>query len=350
MNHLNESTLEETALSWFADLGYEVAHGQDIAPGEPAAERDSYDQVVLVGRLRDAVERLNRTIPVEARDEAIRKVLYPESPSLIVNNRRFHAMLRDGVEVEYRRADGSIAGDRVRLIDYDDPENNDWLVVSQFTVVEAGHQRRADVMVFVNGLPLGVLELKNPGDEHATIWDAFNQLQTYKQQIASLFVYNETLVVSDGLEARVGSLTANKEWFKPWRTIEGDDVAPPTMLQLEVLIRGLFDKRRHVQFVRNFIAFEEDPHSDSLIKILAGYHQFHAVLQAVESTVQAISPTGDRRCGVVWHTQGSGKTLSMLFYAGEMIVHPEYGEPDHRRADGSQRLGRSVVRPVRPVP
>ncbi len=348
-DHLRESDLEELALSWFAYLGYQVAHGHDIAPGEPGAERDSYDQVVLVGRLRDAVTRLNPGIPVEARDEAVRKVLYPESPSLIVNNRRFHAMLRDGVEVEYRRADGSIAGDRVRLIDDDDPENNDWLVVNQFTVVEAGHQRRVDVVVFVNGLPLGLLELKNPGDENATIWDAYNQLQTYKQQIPSLFVYNETLVVSDGLEARVGSLTANREWFKPWRAEKGErrllceapegpfrqeaplpffeDVAPASMLQLEVLIRGLFDKRWHLQFVRNFIAFEEDPHSDLLIKILAGYHQFHAVLQAVASTIGAISPTGDRRCGVVWHTQGSGKTLSMLFYAGELIVHPEMENP-----------------------
>jgi type I restriction enzyme, R subunit len=172
-------------------------------------------------------------------------------------------------------------------IDYDDPDNNDWLVVNQFTVVEAGHNRRADVVVFVNGLPLGVLELKNPGDENATIWDAYTQLQTYKQQIPSLFAYNETLVVSDGLQARVGSLTANKEWFKPWRTIEGDEVAPAAMLELEVLIKGLFEPRRHVQFLRNFVVFEEDPHSDTLIKILAGYHQFHAVNQAVESTIRA---------------------------------------------------------------
>ncbi len=208
---LNEFTVENIALSWFADLGYQVRHGEQIAPGEPAAERDAYGQVVLLGRLRDAVERLNRQIPADAREEAIRKVLYPELPALVANNRKFHAMLRDGVEVEYQRQDGSIAGDRVQLIDFADPDNNDWLVVNQFTVVEAGHNRRADTVVFINGLPLGVFELKTPGDESATIWDAYTQLQTYKQQIPSLFVYNETLVASDGLQARVGSLTANKE-------------------------------------------------------------------------------------------------------------------------------------------
>ena len=213
---INESNLEDIALSWFADLGYEGRHGEEIAPGEPAAERDAYDQVVLLGRLRDAVDRLNPKIPADARQQAIRKVLYSETPSLVANNRKFHAMLRDGVEVEYQRPDGTIAGDRVRLIDFADPDNNDWLVVNQFTVVEAGHNRRADTVVFINGFPLGVLELQNPGAENATIWDAYTQLQTYKQQIPSLFLYNETLVISDGLQARVGSLTGSKEWFKPW--------------------------------------------------------------------------------------------------------------------------------------
>jgi type I restriction enzyme R subunit len=208
-DRLGESTVEDVTLSWFADLGYEVRHGEEIAPGEPAAERDAYDQVVLLDRLREALDRLNPQIPAEARDEALRKVLNPESPSLVANNRKFHGMLRDGVEVEYRRSDGSIAGDRVRLIDYEDPDNNNWLVVNQFTVVEAGHNRRADVVVFINGLPLSVIELKNPGDENATIWDAFTQLQTYKQQIPSLFVYNETLVISDGL-VTVGI----REWLR----------------------------------------------------------------------------------------------------------------------------------------
>ena len=324
---INESNLEDIALSWFADLGYEGRHGEEIAPGEPAAERDAYDQVVLLGRLRDAVDRLNPKIPADARQQAIRKVLYSETPSLVANNRKFHAMLRDGVEVEYQRPDGTIAGDRVRLIDFADPDNNDWLVVNQFTVVEAGHNRRADTVVFINGFPLGVLELQNPGAENATIWDAYTQLQTYKQQIPSLFLYNETLVISDGLQARVGSLTGSKEWFKPWRTIDGDAVAPATVPELEVLVKGLFDQRRHLEFLRNFVAFEEDPHSEALIKILAGYHQFHAVQQAVDATIQATSPEGDRRCGVVWHTQGSGKSLSMMFYGGKMVTEPAMENP-----------------------
>ena len=303
--------------------------------------------MVLLGRLRNAVERLNPQIPAEAREEAIRKVLHPESPSLVVNNRKFHAMLRDGVEVEYRRRDGSIAGDRVRLIDYDDPDNNDWLVVHQFTVIEAGHNRRADVVVFINGLPLGVIELKNPGDENATIWNAFTQLQTYKQQIPSLFVYNETLVVSDGLQARVGSLTANQEWFKPWRTIEGDDVAPPTMLELDVLVKGLFHKERHLRFLRDFIVFEEDPRSDRLTKILAGYHQFHAAQQAVEATVRATSAKGDRRCGVVWHTQGSGKSLCMLH---QHLRHSAGGPGSGHRADLLRKPDRQAGPPEGPNP
>ena len=220
---LNESTVENAALSWFADMAYEVRQGEGIAPGEPATERDAYDQVALLGRLREAVERLNPKIPAEAREEAIRKVLHPESPSLVANNRKFHAMLRDGVEVEYRRRDGSIAGDRVRLIDYDDPDNNDWLVVNQFTVVENHINRRPDVVVFVNGLPLAVIELKNPADEQATVRSAYNQFQTYKFQVPSLFTYNAMLVISDGHEAKIGTLSANWERFSPWRTVEGTD-------------------------------------------------------------------------------------------------------------------------------
>jgi len=216
---VTESVVEEVCLAWFEALGYEVLAGPDIAPNEPAAERESYQEVVLIRRLREAISILNASIPADACEEAFRKVTRPDSQSLVGNNRVFHRMLVDGVEVEYRRPDGSIAGDRVQLIDFDNPDNNDWLVVNQFTV-EAQPNRRPDVVVFVNGLPLAVIELKNPTDEDATIWTAFNQLQTYKDQISSLFVYNEALIISDGLEARIGSLTANKEWFMPWRTIE----------------------------------------------------------------------------------------------------------------------------------
>lgn len=326
-SHFNESTVEEAALSWFEELGYGVVYGPDIAPGEPGAMRDSFDQVVLIGRLREAIDRLNPKIPYEAREEALRKIFRPDSPSLVGANRTFHRMLRDGVEVEYRRKDGSIAGDRVQLIDYDDPSNNAWLVVNQFTVIEGQHNRRPDIVVFVNGLPLGVIELKNAADEDATIWTAWHQLQTYKQEIPSLFHLNEVLVVSDGLQARIGSLTANQEWFKVWRTVEGEETAPPSILELEVLIRGVFDHGRFLKLLRHFVAFEEDRDSGQIFKILGGYHQFHAVQKAVEATVEASRPTGDRRCGVVWHTQGSGKSLSMLFYAGQVILHPAMDNP-----------------------
>lgn len=304
-----------------------MVHGEDIAPEQPGAERESFSDALLLDRLRDAIDRLNPDIPADAREDALRKVLRPDMPTLVTNNRAFHRMLRDGVEVEYQREDGVTAGNQVHLIDYDNPDNNDWLVVNQFTVIEGQHNRRPDVVVFVNGMPLCVIELKNAANEDATIWTAFNQLQTYKQQIPSLFVYNETLIVSDGLQARMGSLTANTEWFKPWRTIEGKSEAPSTMLELEVLIRGAFEKRRFLKLLRHYIVFEHDTETDRLIKIIAGYHQFHAARQAIEATVEAASPTGDKRCGVVWHTQGSGKSLSMLFYSGEVILHPAMENP-----------------------
>jgi type I restriction enzyme, R subunit len=322
---LNESDVELAALAWFQDLDYEVLYGPEIASGEAGAERDSFGDVVLVGRLRDAIDRLNADIPQEAREEALRKVLRPDSPSLVGNNRKFHVMLRDGVEVEYRREDGSIKGDHVRLIDFDNVANNDWLALNQFTVIEGQNNRRPDIVVFVNGLPLAVIELKNAVDEDATIWSAWNQLQTYKSQIPSLFNYNELLVVSDGLEARVGSLTANKEWFKVWRNIEDGDGGP--LLQLETLIRGVFAPDRLLKILQHFVVFEEDTDSDQVYKIIAGYHQFDAVQHAVDATVTASRPDGDRRAGVVWHTQGSGKSFSMLFFAGQIILHPAMDNP-----------------------
>lgn len=335
---LNESIVEDAALSWFTDLGYTVAHGPHLAPGEPAAERDSFGDVVLVGRLRDAIARLNPAIPTDAREEALRKVLRVGTPALTQTNRSFHALLRDGVPVEYKRADGSIAGDHARLIDFDHPKNNDWLVVNQFTVIEGQHNRRPDIVVFVNGLPLAVIELKNAADEDTTIWTAYNQLQTYKQQIGSLFHYNEVLIVSDGTNARIGSLTANQEWFKVWRTVDGEADAPKTVLELDVLVRGVFDQRRFLDLLEHFIVFEEDTDSDRLHKIIAGYHQFHAVNAAVAETVRASGmgesslathggKPGDHRAGVVWHTQGSGKSFSMLFYAARIVRHPAMQNP-----------------------
>ena len=348
--NLNESIVEDAALEWFGDLGYPVGHGPHLAPGEPAAERDSFGEVVLVGRLREAIRRLNPAIPEEAREEALRKVLRVGTPSLTQTNRAFHRLLRDGVPVEYPRPDGSIAGDHVRLVDFGDVRANDWLAVNQFTVIEGQHNRRPDIVVFLNGLPLGLIELKNAADEDATIWSAYAQLQTYKAEVASLLHYNAALVVSDGLQARMGSVTANQEWFKVWRTIDGEGDAPKTALELEVLVRGVFERQRFLDLLHHFIVFEEDPDSGALHKIIAGYHQFHAVNAAVEETVRASGMTetgsvlredagtfwsgrqrggkpGDRRAGVVWHTQGSGKSFSMLFFAARVVRHPAMQNP-----------------------
>ena len=349
MNTINESIVEDAALTWFRELCYTIGHGPHLAPGEPAAERDSFSDVLLTGRLRAAIRRLNPSVPAEAREDALRKVQRVGMASLTQTNRSFHEMLRDGVPVEYPRADGGIAGDHVRLLDFDHTENNDWLAVNQFTVIEGQNNRRPDIVVFVNGLPLAVIELKNAADEGATIWSAFNQLQTYKQQIGNLFHYNEVLVVSDGTSARIGSLTASQEWFKVWRTIEGEGNAPKTALELEVLLRGVFAPQRFLDLLQHFIVFEADTDSDSLHKIIAGYHQFHAVNAAVEETVRASGlvdagqvgeapghywagrmhggKLGDRRAGVVWHTQGSGKSFSMLFYAARIVQHPAMQNP-----------------------
>ena len=232
LNTIYESDIEETSLDWLTELGYTVLHGPDIAPDTPDAERSNYNEVILTRRLRDAVARLNPEIPADGQEEAIRKVLHPDSSALVQNNRAFHQMLVDGIEVEYRQPDGTIRSGQVRLVDFDTPENNDWLAVNQFTVVETS-ERRPDIVLFINGLPLAVIELKNPTDEKATILTAFRQIQTYKQEIPILFTYNEAIVISDGVEARIGSLTADTEWFLPWRTIEGEDEAPSTEVELE---------------------------------------------------------------------------------------------------------------------
>jgi len=345
---LTEAIVEAAALQWFASLGYSVGHGPDIAPDQRDAERESFRDVVLIGRLRDAIDRLNPSIPAVAKEDAIRQVLRLDGTSLVGRNRAFHKMLRDGVAVEYQRADGSIAGNRVVLIAFDEISLNDWFVVNQLTVIEGTHNRRPDLVVFINGLPLGLIELKNAADENATIWSAYSQIQTYKKQLSNLLQYNEMLIVSDGLQARIGSLTANQEWYKVWRTIDGESDAPKDSLELETLIRGVFDKQRFVDLIQHFIVFEEDTESDRLHKIIAGYHQFHAVNAAVEETVRASgmgdgasreSPgaywagrmhggkEGDRRAGVVWHTQGSGKSFSMLFYAARIIRQPAMANP-----------------------
>jgi len=325
MQIFTESEVEEAALAWFNELGYVILHGPEIAPGGLFAERESYEEVLLTRRLRDAIILLNPTIPTETISDVLKRITVAQHPSLEGNNREFHRMLTDGVHVEYQK-DGRLVHDYVKLIDFEHPENNDFLAVNQFTVVEGQNNRRPDIVIFINGLPVAMVELKNPMDPNATIWSAFNQLQNYKAQITSLFNYNELLVISDGFEARLGTITADREWFQPWRTIEGEDLAPLTQPQLEVLVKGIFERKRFLQFLRHFVVFEEQP-GGNLVKKIAGYHQFHAVQTAVQATIEASRPEGDRRCGVVWHTQGSGKSLTMVFYTGRIILHPDMENP-----------------------
>ena len=339
---LTESLVEDAALDWFRGLGYNVISGPDMPPG-PLALRENYADVVFPSAVRGALTRLNSTLPTEALDDAWRRLTRPEGSTLEARNRAFHRMAVDGVEVEYRDDDGTVRGAQVRVFDFDEPANNDWLAVNQFTVVENKHERRPDIVLFVNGLPLAVIELKNPVDETATVWTAWQQLQTYKSELPSLFALNAALAVSDGVLARVGTLTAGKEWFKPWRTISGEDLAPVFYPDLRVLIEGLFEKQRFLNLIRDFIVFEDDG-SGALVKKMAGYHQYHAVEVAVTETLRAAQMVaeergryeagrkpggaiGDRRIGVVWHTQGSGKSLTMAFYAGRIIREPAMANP-----------------------
>ena len=381
---VSESDVEEAALGWLAALGWSVAHGPDTAPDTPGAERDDYGEVVLGERLRAALARLNPDLPDEALHDARRKLTRPEGTTLVARNRAFHRMAVDGVTVEYRGRSGAIRGAQARVIDFDDRQANDWLAVNQFTVVENRRERRPDVVLFVNGLPLAVVELKNPADENATIASAHRQLQTYKAEIPSLFAFNAALIVSDGLEARIGTLTAGREWFKPWRTITGETLADPHLPQLQVMLEGACAPPRFLALVRDFIVFEDgggsgesrgsdgsdgsgshggggsssgssdrngnDGSGGGLVKKMAGYHQFHAVGVAVAETLRAAKlqraaqevheepgryesgrtpggAPGDRRIGVVWHTQGSGKSLTMAFYAGRIVREPAMENP-----------------------
>ena len=357
MKAFTESIVEDAALAWLETLGYAVLHGPELAVGMPGAERTdpNYRDVILEGRLRRALARLNPDLPAEALDDASRKLTHISGPSLLECNRTAHKLLIDGVTVEYRRKDGSIAGAQARVIDFAEPKNNDWLAVNQFTVTGVGAHghapvtRRPDMVLFVNGLPLAVIELKNPADENATVWSAWSQLQTYQAQIPALFTTNAVLIASDGVQARIGALAGGKEWFKPWRSVAGDDDAGPAAVELQVMLHGVFEPSRFLDLLRYFIVFEDDG-SGKLVKKMAGYHQFHAVNVALEETLRAArmisreivgdeqmgrfgagqqpgGDPGDRRVGVIWHTQGSGKSLTMAFYAGRVVLHPGMENP-----------------------
>jgi type I restriction enzyme, R subunit len=331
MKGVTEDHVEQATLEWLSALGWEVGHGPDVSPPDaktPGTERDSYREVALKHRLRDAIRRLNPHIPAGAQDEACRTVLNPNIPGQVQANRQMHRWLVDGVPVEYQK-DGETRGDRMKLVDWADAARNDWLALNQFSIQGPKLTRRPDVVLFLNGLPVVVVELKNPGDENADLWAAFNQLQAYKEDIPDLFLSNELLVISDGIEARVGSLTADQERFMAWRTIDGETVDPlGPMKELETLVHGLFQRDLLLDYLRHFILFEDD---GKLVKKVAGYHQFHAVRAVVESVLVASHPKADvtrrGKGGVVWHTQGAGKSIEMTCLGGKLMQHPAMGNP-----------------------
>jgi type I restriction enzyme R subunit len=385
-----EKPVESVALHILSELQYKIKLYPKLISDEVKTE------LILMDTLADRLIKLNPGLPADCLKEAIRVIKTPEEPSLVRNNKQLHKLLVEGVPVRYRKADRTI-DDYVKLIDFDHPDNNDWQAISQMTVIEGQHIRRPDVVIYVNGIPLAVIEVKNPSDEKATIWTAYNQLQTYMAQIPSLFVYNALLVVTDGIEARVGTISSGREWMMPWREMEVNSMGPPSSegrrkeldsslrwkdetgkensmgprlreddekmdsglhrndeprngtlrqaqgdrkeldsslrwkdetrltSQMEVLLKGIFEPSTMLNLIRYFIVFEQS--KDSYIKKMAGYHQYHAVNVAVEKTVEASSAKGDKRCGVVWHTQGSGKSLTMAFYAGRIIQHPTMENP-----------------------
>ncbi len=341
---MTEDKLEKQCLEWFQGIQWSHAHGPEIGPDGNAPERSDYRETILHERLLRAMQRLNPGIPNGALEGAAQVVLKLDHPVLEQRNRAFHQLLIDGVPVDYRVGD-EMKHDRVRLIDFNNVENNEFLVVDQFAIKGPKHMRRPDILVFINGLPLAVIELKNPADEHADIWKAYQQLQTYKEEIPDLFNTNAALVVSDGFTARIGSLTANEERFMPWRTIKDENDKPLLEFEMEKVIRGFFDRALFLDYLRHFILFEQD--GDHIIKKIAGYHQFHAVREAVRVTVIAARDTepedtvvmeprasygkevvpGSRKAGVVWHTQGSGKSISMVCYAGKLLQQPEMKNP-----------------------
>jgi len=311
---IHESDVEENVLAILESLGYEIIRGdnEDYLPGGRSALRADYKDVVLVERLRESLRRINPSIAEETREQAVRQVLRSESQKLIADNESFHRMLVDGIDVPIQ-TEGGERYQKVWLFDFENPENNDLLAVNQFTVVENNVERRPDVILFVNGVPLLILELKNPADEDATIWTAYDQFQTYEDQLPSLFRYNEILVISDGIEARAGTITSERERFMQWKTINGEKPRRG-LTEIEVLLRGMCEKRRLLDIARNFIVFEKDKDTK---KKLAAYHQYWATNKALESTIAARK--GNKKAGIVWHTQGSGKSLTMVFYSGKLV-------------------------------
>jgi len=327
MNRLTESAIEEFSIELLEKLKYQYIYSPDIAPDGEKPERKTFEDVLLIERLQEAVGRINPKVPVEAREEAVKQIQRINSPEMIANNEAFHRMLTEGIKVTYQK-NGNSRGDLVRLIDFNNPDNNDFIVANQFTVVENGINKRPDIILFVNGIPLVVIELKNAVDENATIRTAFKQIQTYKQAIPGLFTYNGFVVISDGLEAKAGTVSSGYSRFMSWKTVDGKKEASHLISELETLINGMLNKKTLLDLIRHFIVFEKTKREElktnltviETTKKLAAYHQYYAVNKAVESTILASSENGTRKGGVVWHTQGSGKSLSMVFYTGKIVL------------------------------
>ena len=317
---LNEDAVEQYAITLLQDLGYAYLHGSVIAPGSPAEERQSFKDAVLVGRLRAALKRLNSGLPQSAIEDALRKVTVHDTQDMILNNQRFHQFLIEGVSVEYSDGGGVVRYVDAKIVDFDNPDNNDWLAVNQFTIKEDAGERRTDLLIFLNGLPIGLFEFKNPVDHKASILSAYKQTQTYKKDLPSLLAFNELLVVADGTQAKIGSLTADWERFSTWKREDGKKI----VMELEPLITEVFEKRRLLDIIRYFVLFESTTPPN---KMLAAYHQYYGVNKAIERTIAATAYDGDRRIGVFWHTQGSGKSLSMAFYAAKIAQQPELANP-----------------------
>lgn len=316
MNPITENEIEQIAIRYLQDLGYLYVLGPDISPDGINTERQ-YNEVVLSGRLRAAINKFNPAISDDAKEDAIKKVLRCDSPNTLINNENFHRYLTEGVDVEVRTNDG-IRGDKVYITDFNEPENNEFLVVNQFTIIENNQNKRPDLIIFINGLPLVVIELKNATDELATVKAAFNQLQTYKQYISSLFTYNELLIASDGWDAKFGTITSDWSRYSCWKTKDGKTTADTLQPQMEVMFNGMLNKNTLLDLIRHFIVFEKS--KEKTLKKIAAYHQYYAVNKAVNTTQVASAETGDRRAGVIWHTQGSGKSLSMVFYTGKLVL------------------------------
>ncbi|HQU91076.1 MAG TPA: type I restriction endonuclease subunit R [Pyrinomonadaceae bacterium] len=320
---ITEDLFEQTVLGWFSELGFVIKCGFDIAPGLVEAERTDFREVVLHGRLREKLLEFNPAIPPAAIEDAVGQITRPNFPVLIQNNREFHRLLRDGVKVTFQE-DGETKADFVKIIDFENIDNNEFLAVNQFSIKGPKSTKRPDIIIFINGLPLAVFELKNPADINTTIFESYKQLQTYKEEIPDLFIYNELLVIADFAEAKVGSLTADYERFGKWRTIDGETLDPLGSNQTETLIRGLFRRDFLLEYIRDFVLFEEEKET---IKKIAAYHQFHLVRKAFAKTIEATKPEEEGKIGVAWHTQGSGKSISMAFYAGKVITAPEMRNP-----------------------